>query len=174
MKIFKLQIENYRLLKSFSVDLEDELSLILGKNNTGKTSILSALEKFIGQVDKNKFTFNDFNIEYKAELKSLLESGTEIAEADYTASGIKLKVFIKYNETDDLSNISRVLMDLDPNNNIVVLGFEYILSYQDYLQLKKGYSEFRHKEDRKHTANASYEARGLYAFLNDSHSLFLN
>jgi predicted ATP-dependent endonuclease of OLD family len=172
MKIFKIQIDNYRLLKYFSVDLEDDLTLILGKNNTGKTSILSALEKFIGQADKNKFTFNDFNIEYKAALKLLLENGDNIAEADYITSGIKLKVFIKYNEVDDLSNISGVLMDLDPDNNIVVLGFEYTLSYQDYLLLKKGYTEFSQKENQKHVANASYEARGLYAFLNDSHSLF--
>lgn len=172
MKIFKIQIDNYRLLKSFSVDLEDELSLIIGKNNTGKTSILSALEKFIGQADKNKFTFNDFNIEYKAEIKALLENQNEIAEADYQPSGIKLRVFIKYNEADDLSNISKVLMDLDPNNNVVVLGFEYTLSYQDYLFLKKGFLDFSQKENQKHTANPSYEARGLYAFLNDSHSLF--
>ena len=45
MKIFKIQVENYRLLKNFSIDLEDELSLVIGKNNTGKTPILSVLDK---------------------------------------------------------------------------------------------------------------------------------
>lgn len=172
MKIFKLQIDNYRLLKSFSVDLEDELSLIIGKNNTGKTSILSCLDKFIGQADKNKFTFNDFNIEYKAELKALLEGAGEIGEADYITSGIKLKVFIRYSETDDLSNVSRLLMDLDPENDVIVLGFEYTLRYQDYLLLKRAFSDFSEKENRKRVANASYEVRGLYAFLNDSHALY--
>ena len=47
MKIYKIQIENFRLLKNFSIDIENELSLVVGKNNTGKTSILSALDKFI-------------------------------------------------------------------------------------------------------------------------------
>lgn len=55
MEVFKIEIENYRLLKSFSMDLEKELSLVIGKNNTGKTSILSILDKFLGQSDKNRF-----------------------------------------------------------------------------------------------------------------------
>ncbi|WP_257220263.1 ATP-binding protein [Phocaeicola dorei] len=52
MKIFKIQVENFRLLKNFSLDLEDELSLVIGKNNTGKTSILSVLDKFLNQSEK--------------------------------------------------------------------------------------------------------------------------
>ena len=35
MKIKSLQVNNYRLLKNFQLDLEDELSLVIGKNNTG-------------------------------------------------------------------------------------------------------------------------------------------
>ncbi len=38
MKITKIKVKNYRLLKNFSIDLEDELSLIIGKNNCGKTN----------------------------------------------------------------------------------------------------------------------------------------
>jgi predicted ATP-dependent endonuclease of OLD family len=41
MKIKKIEVENFRLLKTFSIDLENELFLLSGKNNTGKTSILS-------------------------------------------------------------------------------------------------------------------------------------
>lgn len=47
MKIFKIEVENFRLLRNFSMDLENELSLVIGKNNTGKTSILFVLEKFL-------------------------------------------------------------------------------------------------------------------------------
>lgn len=34
MKITQLTITNFRLLKDFSMDLEKELSLVIGKNNT--------------------------------------------------------------------------------------------------------------------------------------------
>jgi predicted ATP-dependent endonuclease of OLD family len=36
MNIFKIAIDNFRLLKEFSIDLEEDLSLVIGKNNTGK------------------------------------------------------------------------------------------------------------------------------------------
>ena len=61
MKITKLQIENFRLLKNFSMDLEEDLSLVIGKNNTGKTSILSVLDKFLNE--KSKFSYDDLNID---------------------------------------------------------------------------------------------------------------
>ena len=69
MKIYKIQIENFRLLKNFSIDIEDELSLIIGKNNSGKTSILSALDKFLNRSESNKFHFDDFNIDFNDDEK---------------------------------------------------------------------------------------------------------
>ena len=48
MKIEKIIVRNFRLLKDFSIDLEDGLSLVIGKNNVGKTSLLLILDQFIG------------------------------------------------------------------------------------------------------------------------------
>ena len=135
MKIYKIQIENFRLLKNFSIDIEDELSLVIGKNNSGKTSILSALDKFLNRSDNNKFHFDDFNIDFKEEL-SVLINGDILQPEYYTQVGIKLKIFIEYSETCNLENLSRVMMDLDPDNNLIVLGFEYILPYDNNTSLK--------------------------------------
>jgi len=55
MKIKRIIVNNYRLLKDFAIDVEDDLSLIIGKNNTGKTSFLSLLEKFL-IADQNHFS----------------------------------------------------------------------------------------------------------------------
>lgn len=44
MFLNKITVQNFRLLKDFSVDLEQELSLIIGKNNSGKTSLLYLLD----------------------------------------------------------------------------------------------------------------------------------
>lgn len=58
MKVKKIHIENYRMLKRIDIDLEENLSLIIGKNNCGKTSFLSILNKFIGsQSSTNNFTY---------------------------------------------------------------------------------------------------------------------
>jgi predicted ATP-dependent endonuclease of OLD family len=137
MKIHKIEIENFRLLKKFSIDLETELSLIVGKNNTGKTSILTILDRFLNYSEKNPFSFNDFNISFKKDLKKLIEN-SPLSEDEFVKLpkyGIKLKIFIEYFDEDCLSNISNIMMDLDPDNNMVVLGFEYILEFKEYEQM---------------------------------------
>ena len=142
MRITKFNIQNFRLLKNFSIDLEEELSLVIGKNNTGKTSLLTVLDKFLNGT--KSFSYNDFNIDFKKKLKQIVEEET-IDEKDYIPEGIKLKIFIEYTETDNLANISRVLMDLDPDNNMVVLGFEYALSYENIKKLKSDYQEYKNR-----------------------------
>lgn len=168
MKIFKIQVENYRLLKNFSIDLEDELSLVIGKNNTGKTSILSVLDKFLNQSEKNKFYFDDFNIDFKKEVQGLIE-GDFIDKENYKSKGIKLKLFIQYTETCNLENVSRVMMDLDPENNYIVLGFEYLLSFEKYIDIRKDYREFAANEVIKQNGNKDYKPKSLYDFLRKNH-----
>ncbi|XPV75091.1 MAG: ATP-dependent nuclease [Desulfovibrio sp.] len=140
MKICKITVENFRLLKEFSIDLEDELSLVIGKNNTGKTSLLTVLSKFLDK--SGHIAFDDFNVDFKQYLYGLI---TEPQEADFfdKALGIKLRLFIQYNEEDDLSNLSSVMMDLDPESNIVVLGFEYLLKKGALTQARNDFEKFK-------------------------------
>lgn len=171
MKIFKIQVENYRLLKNFSIDLEDELSLVIGKNNTGKTSILSVLDKFLNQSEKNKFYFDDFNIDFKKDIQRLIESDA-IDKDDYKEKGIKLKLFIQYTETCNLENVSRVMMDLDPENNYIVLGFEYLLSFEKYVEIRNDYREFSANEVIKQNGNNDYKTKTFYDFLRKNHDKY--
>ena len=172
MKLFKINIENFRLLRTFSVDMESELSLVIGKNNTGKTSILTVLNKFLNQTEKLNFTFHDFNIKYKNELKEIIEADNTVLEEDYIQSGIKLRLYIEYGENDDLSNISRVMMDLDPDNNFIVLGFEYTLSYKDYLRIRNDYRNFQTAENTKCQEKQEYVAKNLFDFLQQNQSKY--
>lgn len=160
MKISKIKIENFRLLKNFSIDLEEIMSLVIGKNNTGKTSLLTVVNRFLNE--KGQFSFDDFNIDFKKELKTLIE-GALPSEPEYKPIGIKLKLFIEYNENDDLTNISRVMMDLDPESNKIILGYEYNLKYSNLESIKEKHSEFLLKEASKKTEN--YRIRDTYDFL---------
>ena len=143
MKITKIEVQNYRLLKDFSIDLEDELSLVVGKNNCGKTSLLSVMDKFL---NSSSFSFNDFNLVFSEGLKKIIE--TDISE-DYEAKGIILKLFIDYDKEDNLANVSKLMMDLDPSNNKIVLLFEYILTIDDLKNLKKDFVKFEKQEKSK-------------------------
>jgi putative ATP-dependent endonuclease of OLD family len=172
MKIFKVEIQNFRLLKDFSIDLENELSLIVGKNNTGKTSILVVLDKFLNYSEKNSFSFDDFNINFKKNLTNLMEKPL-LSEEDFHKQGkygIKLKLFIEYYEKDNLENISHIMMDLDPNNNVIVLGFEYIIEFQKYLDLKNDLNSLLEEQKKKKGANDNHVVKDIYPFLRQNHS----
>ncbi|HOO52172.1 MAG TPA: AAA family ATPase, partial [Alphaproteobacteria bacterium] len=56
MKIERAYIKNFRILKEIEVDFEDALSVVIGKNNAGKTSFLAILEKFLAS-SKPEFAF---------------------------------------------------------------------------------------------------------------------
>ena len=49
MKITKVEINHFRALENFALSIEEDLSVIIGKNNTGKTSLLSILDRFLGE-----------------------------------------------------------------------------------------------------------------------------
>ena len=166
MKIFKIEIENYRLLRDFSLDVENELSLVIGKNNTGKTSILSVLDQFLN--DKYNFSYHDLNIKFKGHLKETIEAEEELNEGKFTPPKISLKIYMRYFEQDDLENISQVMMDLDPENDVIVLGFEYSLSFSSYKVLREDLKQFLDTETQKAQENPEYEEKGFHDFLNEN------
>ncbi|MBO4243504.1 MAG: AAA family ATPase, partial [Bacteroidales bacterium] len=138
MQIQQIRVTNFRLLKDFSIDLDKELSLIIGKNNVGKTSLLLVLDKFLGE-NKNKFKFNDFNLDFQDELQKMMESpivDEEVFNKCYSLTGITMRIIIKYNDDDDLSKIGNtVLMDLDEEKNFFTLGFDYTIDYESYCKM---------------------------------------
>ncbi len=165
MKVTKILVKNFRLLKDIHVNLEDDCSIILGKNNSGKTSLLLILDRFLGSnASKPSFTFDDFNIDFKDDLKSHIEGSGRDSE-EFLSYGISLKLYIEYGELDDLSNIgNKVIMDLDPDNRVVILAFEYYLSKDRSLDLKRDYQEQKDKKKDK--------AKDPFTFLNDQHSSY--
>lgn len=172
MKIFRITVENFRLLKDFSIDINKDLSLVIGKNNVGKTSLLSILDKFLNE--KSKFSYDDFNIDFKNELEILIKSCTEYTEKNFIVKGIKLKIFIEYDENDDLSSVSNILMDLDPENNKIVLGFEYVIDHTNYLKIKKDYQSFSSNESIKVNEGEKNKPIELNAFLKQELDHYFN
>jgi len=159
MKISKIKVSNYRLLKSFELDMEDDLSLVIGKNNCGKTSLLCILDKFIGNKSGTPtFAYDDFNLDFQRELETIYTTDkyqeiiTELESADdnkWKNIGLSLKLFIEYTEADSLANVSKLMMDLDPDNRTVVLLFEYILDVENFKKIKGDFHEYQLIKERK-------------------------
>ncbi|HEY6141968.1 MAG TPA: AAA family ATPase, partial [Flavobacterium sp.] len=60
MKITKISVKNFRLLDAISINIENDITLIIGKNNSGKTSLFEVINLFFD--NKNKLTFHDFSL----------------------------------------------------------------------------------------------------------------
>lgn len=105
MHIDKIQIENFRLLKNSTLDLRDRTTLLVGKNNTGKTSFAVLLEKFLDRPDS--FNFNDFPMELRSKLFSI-DDKTNVDELS-----IRLVMRVAYSRDDDIAILSKFMLDLD-------------------------------------------------------------
>ena len=158
MKITKIKVDNFRLLKEFEIDLEDNLSLVIGKNNCGKTSLLTILERFL-VGDQNNFSFDDLNIAAQIELKEKIEKKID----EKIDCGIRLRLYINYTEDDDLKNISSMMLNLNPEENYIILCFEYALNYEKTIKLKEDYEKF------KTTITPSDNGKDVLYFLRKNH-----
>ena len=130
MYVKKMLVKNFRLLKNFELEFKEELSLVIGKNNCGKTSALIMMDKML---NSSKIMWEDINLECQKDIYKNI-----ISEQDSVASleAVNLKLFIEYNENDSYRNIQKFMMDLNPDNNIIVLEFISIMPINKIIKLK--------------------------------------
>lgn len=57
MYLQKIHIENYRLLTNIDIFLDRVLTLIVGKNNTGKTSVINLIRKVLNEEKTLSISF---------------------------------------------------------------------------------------------------------------------
>lgn len=147
MKTTKIEINHFRALENFSLSIEEDLSVIIGKNNTGKTSLLSILDRFLGE-SKSSFEFHDFNKKYLARNFPFNQEETFSAE-EYDPFYISLTIHIEYNETDYIGNLAKLFMSLDPQDKTAIIRFEYVMTYELYLSAVKDYATYCSKAGKK-------------------------
>ncbi|EHI78754.1 hypothetical protein HMPREF9093_01020 [Fusobacterium sp. oral taxon 370 str. F0437] len=134
MVLKEIVVENFRLLKNFKLELKDELSLIIGKNNCGKTSVLIILDKMLNSFD---IAWEDVNLVKQKEIyKEINKFNENIEEGNKFLEAIKLQLYIEYDDTDSYENIQNFIMDLDPENNIILLEFILLIDIKNILELK--------------------------------------
>ena len=134
MILKKMKVKNFRLLKDFELNFKDELSLVIGKNNCGKTSALIILDKML---NSSKLMWEDINLEYQKELYEKI-IGFDLSEQKKVTSleAVNLQLFIEYNDNDSYTNIQKFMMDLNPDNNTIVLEFVLLIPIMKILKLK--------------------------------------
>lgn len=136
MFLNNVHIWNYRLLLNTNVRLDESLTLIVGKNNAGKTSFLSILQRILS--GKKDLDFADYPIACRNTLYEIIwktsNGKISIDEAKDLIPKTAIQFDIDYsNEAEDeyLGALSPFIIDLDINNNIARILVEYQTTLSD-------------------------------------------
>lgn len=130
MKIKEVKIENFRLLKNVSISFDDQTTIIVGRNNSGKTSFSEILKRFF--YDKNPtFSLEDFSLDsincFKAAQLSFIDGANDDVVRKLLPS-ISLQAKFDYSEnSDDFGNISNFVIDLDETSFDIIIKFIFKL-----------------------------------------------
>ncbi|KAA9341161.1 ATP-dependent nuclease [Larkinella humicola] len=141
MKIAKVRVQNFRLLQDVTIQLHDQTTLVVGRNNSGKTSLTEVFCKFlenkgshfkfedisIGSHPKYLEAYDLYQIYVSSKQNQEVEEEQIRKEAEYKAAlpGIRLDLHIEYQEEDDLTALSTFIMDLDPDRRDALIRFQY-------------------------------------------------
>ena len=165
MKIKKIKIKNFRLLKNSKLDMQDSLSLLIGRNNSGKTSFLVLFEKF---YKNESFNYNDFSLSLREQILNIT------SETNIYDLSIQLILEINYTESDNLEYLSEFILDLDPDNNTVNIIFELIIKKDKILTELNGFTSQADKERFIKKNLHSFLTTNIYSFEHETDLLPVN
>ena len=126
MLIRKVTVKNFRLLADVELLLEERTTLIVGRNNSGKTSLSEVIRRFL--VEPNpRFQIEDFsNASYDGFCEALKakHAGCQDDEVRALTPSIELRLLFRYDSLQpELGALSDFVIDLDPDcNEALVVG----------------------------------------------------
>lgn len=132
MFLKKIEIKNFRLWKDTSIELEQQSTVIVGKNNCGKTSFMSLMQLLV-QNEKPKF--DDYPL---MERNNLYKKIVEYLKGQLSFKDVEceillpsVKFYIDYSiETVDenLGALSSFIIDTDSDITNALIGASYYLA----------------------------------------------
>lgn len=135
MHIKSFRVQNFRRLKNVRVDLEQERTIFVGANNSGKTSATHLFQLFLGQQPRAAFQIYDFTADCWDTFNSFdLDTGDAEAELPRIVFDLWFTV-----DDDNLHRVLDLLPDLDWNDEPVGVRLTY--APRDGAALIANYSE---------------------------------
>ena len=138
MRLERIGIRNFRLLRRFSIDLTKDktTTVLVGPNNSGKTSVMEALRLFLGtsgDPSRRRLSIHDLSQRQAHHFRFIqqrIEKSDDeekcIEQVRRSAPRIRMDLIFCYDEnTPDLAVATELLMDLDPESNRVGLRVEF-------------------------------------------------
>lgn len=158
MKATHAHISNFRLLEDASIALDGETTMIVGRNNSGKTSVVEIFRKLV-KTDVSAFTFDDLSLNAHQKFERGLVAydkyvaALEVDDQDEAQANdlvirdlpaIELTLTIAYEVADDLSALAPFILDLDPDRTDATIVFR--TAVKDPIALFRTYREANAKK----------------------------
>jgi predicted ATP-dependent endonuclease of OLD family len=135
MYLKTINIKNYRLLTDVAIDLDTATTIIVGRNNTGKTSLMDLINKV---TQGSKLTFHDYPISsrdgfYKAT-ENYIDNKTSYSDFIKNISCPSIKFVVTYDlEKPDqpLGALAPFIIDMDIDTTTAIIIAEYRFSISE-------------------------------------------
>lgn len=129
MHLKNISIKNFRLLQDVSLRLERQTTVVVGRNNSGKTSLTEVLKRLL-EDNSASFRLEDFSFGTHEEFWDALDAagkeGADEAEVRKVLPSIEVRLMFEYRVDEDLGVLSEFVIDLDPDctEALVVARYE--------------------------------------------------
>jgi putative ATP-dependent endonuclease of OLD family len=128
MKLKKLEINGFRCLVDFSIEFDDELTVIVGENDSGKTSLIDCLNIITetGKVENNDFHYGMNEISIKIWVQYAIYEIKYKRQDD----SVEIDSFISI-PNDEFIGAVKEIIDIEGFNDI-----DFLKLLADYLGIK--------------------------------------
>ncbi|WP_112073996.1 ATP-dependent endonuclease [Hyphomonas sp. GM-8P] len=129
MRIESVEITNFRLLSDVALALEAQTTVIVGRNNSGKTSLSEIMKRLLTDANA-RFNLEDFSSTCHADFVAALQAYNESAGDDVVRAAlptIELRVRFDYDvDVPDFGPLAPFVIDLNPDcrTALVVIRYE--------------------------------------------------
>jgi putative ATP-dependent endonuclease of OLD family len=130
MKIKVVEVKNFRLLREVTLSLEDNTTVVVGRNNSGKTSLTEIFRRLLGS--KGSFSIYDFSIQSLEGFRRALGAklaGKSDEEIRAEIPTIEVRITIEYPTTaTDLGALGDFIIDLNSESQVAIIVVQYTLT----------------------------------------------
>lgn len=151
MKLQAYRLQNYRRLRDVVVELDDEISIFVGANNSGKTSAVQGLYSML-RGDPKKFELFDFSAALWGEIDAIGNAAPREDEAPKRLPAILLDLWFRVGE-DDLATAMPLLPSTEWDGKCV--GVRVAFEPRDANELVRRFRELHEKANNAAIALAT-------------------
>lgn len=155
MKLQAYRLQNYRRLRDVVIELDDEISIFVGANNSGKTSAVQGLYSMI-RGEAKKFELFDFSATLWAEIDAIGRTPPGDEDAPKRLPSILLDLWFRVGE-DDLATAMPLLPSTEWDGKCV--GIRVAFEPRDAYELVRKFHELHEKANNAALALAAKRRR---------------